>query len=103
MINRLGFNNEGHDAAEKRLRARAGKGGIVGVNIGANKDSADRIGDYELGVTRFAPLASYLTVNISSPNTPGPAHHAGARKPGRTVGARGGGARQEPAASRQSS
>lgn len=71
VINRLGFNSEGHDAAEKRLRARAGKTGIVGVNIGANKDSADRIGDYELGVARFAPLASYLTVNISSPNTPG--------------------------------
>ncbi len=45
--------------------------GTVGVNIGANKDSADRFGDYELGVERFAPLASYLTVNISSPNTPG--------------------------------
>jgi dihydroorotate dehydrogenase len=71
VINRLGFNNEGHDAAQKRLRGRAGRDGIVGVNIGANKDSADRIGDYEQGVTRFAPLASYLTVNISSPNTPG--------------------------------
>ena len=71
MINRLGFNNEGHEAAEKRLAARKGRAGIVGVNIGANKDSADRIGDYELGVARFAPYASYLTVNISSPNTPG--------------------------------
>ena len=71
VINRLGFNNEGHDAAEKRLAARKGRGGIVGVNIGANKDSADRIGDYELGVSRFAQYASYLTVNISSPNTPG--------------------------------
>jgi dihydroorotate dehydrogenase len=71
VINRLGFNNEGHDAAEKRLAARKGKGGVVGVNIGANKDSADRIADYEKGVLRFAPLASYLTVNISSPNTPG--------------------------------
>jgi dihydroorotate dehydrogenase len=71
VINRLGFNNEGHDAAEQRLAARRGKGGIVGVNIGANKDSADRIADYEKGVLRFAPLASYLTVNISSPNTPG--------------------------------
>jgi len=71
VINRLGFNNEGHAAAEKRLVARKGRGGIVGVNIGANKDSADRIGDYERGVTRFAPYASYLTVNISSPNTPG--------------------------------
>jgi len=71
VINRLGFNNDGHDAAEQRLRARAGKGGIVGVNIGANKDSPDRFGDYERGIERFAPLASYLTVNISSPNTPG--------------------------------
>lgn len=71
VINRLGFNNEGHDAAERRLLARKGRGGIVGVNIGANKDSADRIADYERGVARFAPLASYLTANISSPNTPG--------------------------------
>ncbi|RRI06438.1 quinone-dependent dihydroorotate dehydrogenase [Mesorhizobium tamadayense] len=71
VINRLGFNNEGHDAAEKRLAARKGRDGIVGVNIGANKDSADRVGDYERGVARFAPYASYLTVNISSPNTPG--------------------------------
>ncbi|MHA6687334.1 quinone-dependent dihydroorotate dehydrogenase [Mesorhizobium sp. A556] len=71
VINRLGFNNEGHEAMERRLVARKGRGGIVGVNIGANKDSADRIGDYELGIRRFAPHASYLTVNISSPNTPG--------------------------------
>jgi len=71
VINRLGFNNEGHDAAEARLKARAGRTGIVGVNIGANKDSADRMADYELGVKRFVRLASYLTVNISSPNTPG--------------------------------
>lgn len=71
VINRLGFNNEGHEAAERRLAARKGRPGIVGVNIGANKDSADRIGDYERGVARFAQYASYLTVNISSPNTPG--------------------------------
>ncbi|RWA61731.1 quinone-dependent dihydroorotate dehydrogenase [Mesorhizobium sp. M4B.F.Ca.ET.190.01.1.1] len=71
VINRLGFNNEGHEAAEKRLAARKGRPGIVGVNIGANKDSADRIADYERGVARFAPHATYLTVNISSPNTPG--------------------------------
>ncbi|MER9740053.1 quinone-dependent dihydroorotate dehydrogenase [Mesorhizobium sp. M0187] len=71
VINRLGFNNEGHEAAEKRLAARKGRVGIVGVNIGANKDSADRVRDYELGVSRFAKYASYLTVNISSPNTPG--------------------------------
>jgi dihydroorotate dehydrogenase len=71
VINRLGFNNEGHAAAERRLAARKGRSGIVGVNIGANKDSTDRIGDYERGVARLAPYASYLTVNISSPNTPG--------------------------------
>jgi dihydroorotate dehydrogenase len=70
VINRLGFNNEGHDRAEERLKSRTGRG-IVGVNIGANKDSADRIADYVAGVRRFARLASYLTVNISSPNTPG--------------------------------
>lgn len=71
VINRLGFNNEGHEAAERRLAARAGRPGIVGVNIGANKDAVDRIADYEAGVKRFARYASYLTVNISSPNTPG--------------------------------
>jgi dihydroorotate dehydrogenase len=71
VINRLGFNNEGHERCLARLTARRGQPGIVGVNIGANKDSADRVADYELGVQRFAPVASYLTVNISSPNTPG--------------------------------
>jgi dihydroorotate dehydrogenase len=70
VINRLGFNNEGHAAALARLTARRSRG-VVGVNIGANKDSADRIGDYATGVRLFAPLASYLTVNVSSPNTPG--------------------------------
>jgi dihydroorotate dehydrogenase len=70
VINRLGFNNDGHDAAYARLSRRARRG-IVGINIGANKDSDDRMGDYRLGIARFAELASYLTVNISSPNTPG--------------------------------
>jgi dihydroorotate dehydrogenase len=70
VINRLGFNNGGQEAALTRLKARRG-GGIVGVNIGANKDSADRIRDYAEGVKRMAPVADYLTVNISSPNTPG--------------------------------
>ena len=70
VINRLGFNNEGHDAAAARLAKRTG-GGLVGVNIGANKESADRLADYVAGVKRFAPLAAYLSVNISSPNTPG--------------------------------
>lgn len=70
VINRLGFNNGGHRAALNRLGARTA-GGIVGVNIGANKDATDRAADYVLGHDVFAPLASYLTVNISSPNTPG--------------------------------
>lgn len=71
VINRLGFNNDGHARCLARLQARTGRRGIVGVNIGANKDSSDRVADYRLGVERFASLASYLTVNISSPNTPG--------------------------------
>jgi dihydroorotate dehydrogenase len=70
MINRLGFNNGGHDAALARL-ARRPRRGIVGVNIGANKEAADRAGDYVLGLERFSGVASYLTINISSPNTPG--------------------------------
>ncbi len=71
VINRMGFNNGGAAAAAARLRARRGKPGIVGVNIGANKDSADRIADYAAMTRAMAPLASYLAVNISSPNTPG--------------------------------
>lgn len=70
VINRLGFNNDGHAAAAKRLGSRR-TGATVGVNIGANKDSEDFVADYVAGVRRFAPLADYLTVNISSPNTPG--------------------------------
>ena len=58
-------------AAVKRLSARAGKGGVLGINIGANKDSADRIADYAKMTEMMAPLATYLAVNISSPNTPG--------------------------------
>jgi dihydroorotate dehydrogenase len=69
IINRLGFNNDGQEAALVRLRA--GSGGIVGVNLGAGRDSADRVGDYAEGITRMADVASYFTVNISSPNTPG--------------------------------
>jgi len=71
VINRMGFNNEGHAAVLQRLIARCQRGGIVGVNIGANKDSADRIGDYVKGLDVFSDVASYLTINISSPNTPG--------------------------------
>ncbi|MFB9950049.1 quinone-dependent dihydroorotate dehydrogenase [Rhizobium puerariae] len=71
VINRLGFNNEGHEAAFARLSARRSAPGIVGVNIGANKDSADRVADYVAGIRKFYGLATYFTVNISSPNTPG--------------------------------
>ncbi len=76
VINRMGFNNEGAQAVTNRLvrrreTGRNGRPGIVGVNIGANKDSVDRIADYALMTRLMAPLASYLTVNISSPNTPG--------------------------------
>lgn len=74
LINRLGFNNEGHDAMARRLEALPAKGrrpGIIGVNIGANKDAKDRIADYVTGVRRFAGLGDYITINISSPNTPG--------------------------------
>ena len=73
VVNRLGFNNQGQDKAVARLkhmRSRMGRG-ILGINIGANKDSDDRIADYVTGVHNMAPLADYLTVNISSPNTPG--------------------------------
>jgi dihydroorotate dehydrogenase len=71
VINRMGFNNEGQTAAAVRLGRRDKRRGLVGVNIGANKDSQDRIADYVQGVRAMAPLADYLTVNISSPNTPG--------------------------------
>jgi dihydroorotate dehydrogenase len=70
LINRLGFNNRGYASAHSRLAARR-RIGLVGVNIGPNKDSADRIADYVLGVKTFADVASYFTINISSPNTPG--------------------------------
>ena len=71
VINRLGFNSEGADAVLRRLAARAAEGGIVGINVGANKDSPDRIADYVRQIEMFAPVASYFTCNISSPNTPG--------------------------------
>lgn len=69
VINRMGFNNEGLEAFAARL-ARRGPG-VIGANIGANKDAQDRIGDYVTGLTRLWGLASYFTINISSPNTPG--------------------------------
>ena len=76
VINRLGFNNRGQAAAATRLATRDRSRGVVGINIGANKNSAakkpdGRIADYAVGVRAMAPLADYLTVNISSPNTPG--------------------------------
>jgi dihydroorotate dehydrogenase len=70
LINRLGFNNAGFEAGRASL-ARRPIGGVVGVNFGPNKDAADRIADYVLGVKTFAAAASYFTINISSPNTPG--------------------------------
>lgn len=70
LINRLGFNNDGFATARARLGQRA-RAGIVGVNVAANRDAADRIADYATGIETFAPLASYLVVNVSSPNTPG--------------------------------
>lgn len=71
IINRLGFNNKGLDLYAERLAARARKPGIVGANVGANKDSADRAADYVAGMGRVWPSCSYVTANISSPNTPG--------------------------------
>lgn len=70
VVNRYGFNNDGHAPALARLAARRAHG-IVGVNIGANKDAADRVADYVAGVRAFAEVASYFTINVSSPNTPG--------------------------------
>ncbi|MET3613731.1 dihydroorotate dehydrogenase [Rhizobium aquaticum] len=70
VINRMGFNNEGHAAAFERLK-RLPKTLMVGVNIGANKDSEDRIADYVAGIRSFYSVARYFTANVSSPNTPG--------------------------------
>ncbi|MGD0763981.1 MAG: quinone-dependent dihydroorotate dehydrogenase [Roseiarcus sp.] len=69
LVNRCGFNNQGYEAARARLAASK-VGGVVGVNIGPNKDAADRLADFALGVKTFAPFASYLAINVSSPNTP---------------------------------
>ncbi len=77
VINRMGFNNDGQAAAQERLQqsvrsASVGSNkGIIGVNVGANKDSDNRIADYAAGVRTMSPVADYLTINISSPNTPG--------------------------------
>ena len=71
VINRMGFNTQGQDAALARLERRYPTRGLVGVNVGANKDSADRIADYVHGVRAMSGVADYLTINVSSPNTPG--------------------------------
>ncbi len=71
VINRMGFNNAGAETALARLDARKDRGGVVGVNIGANKDSPDRSADYALMAKTMAPVADYLAINVSSPNTPG--------------------------------
>lgn len=71
VINRLGFNSAGLEPAVRRLASRRNKAGIVGANIGKNRDTHDDINDYVEGVRRLASIADYLTVNISSPNTPG--------------------------------
>jgi dihydroorotate dehydrogenase len=71
VINRMGFNNAGAEAMLERLAARRDRPGVIGVNIGANKDSPDRIADYAHLARVMAPFATYLTVNVSSPNTPG--------------------------------
>lgn len=80
IVNRLGFNSEGHGKVLARLEKRAGRAGIVGVNLGANKESSDRISDYSRGIESLASVANYFTINISSPNTPGlrDLQHAGA-------------------------
>ena len=71
VINRLGFNNDGLAVVAARLAARRRGNGIVGANIGKNRDALDAEADYEVGIRAFAPLADYLVVNVSSPNTPG--------------------------------
>ena len=71
VINRMGFNNGGLEVFKSRLTQRHGKGGIVGANLGANKDSEDRVADYVTGLKALWGLSDYFTINISSPNTPG--------------------------------
>lgn len=71
VINRLGFPSHGHTAVHTRLALRAQQLGIIGINLGANKDSCDRPADYVRGIAAFADIANYFTINVSSPNTPG--------------------------------
>lgn len=71
VINRMGFNNHGIDAALARVARLKRRAGVLGINVGANKDSTDRVADYALGVGKAAAHADYITINVSSPNTPG--------------------------------
>ncbi len=71
VINRMGFNNDGIDPALARIAALKKRKGVLGINVGANKDSDDRVADYAVGVAKAAPHADYVTINVSSPNTPG--------------------------------
>jgi len=71
VINRFGFNSEGLERVRQRLAARQAHGGIVGVNLGKNRDTADAAADYEAGAAALAPYAAYLVINVSSPNTAG--------------------------------
>jgi dihydroorotate dehydrogenase len=71
VINRMGFNNGGIEAAMGRIARLRQRAGVLGINVGANKESADRVADYAAGVARAAGLADYVTINVSSPNTPG--------------------------------
>ncbi|KAG4071152.1 hypothetical protein HA402_003284 [Bradysia odoriphaga] len=75
IINRYGFNSVGHEEVYQRIQAirksSEGTGAVIGVNLGKNKESTDNSNDYVLGVERFAPIADYLVINVSSPNTPG--------------------------------
>ena len=71
VINRMGFNNKGLDNFAKHLRARKGSSGVVGANLGANKDAKDRAADYITGLSALWGMADYFTINVSSPNTPG--------------------------------
>jgi len=71
VINRMGFNSAGHEAVAARLVARKRQGGIIAVNLGANRDSTDKAADFAAGVERLGEFASFLTINVSSPNTPG--------------------------------
>jgi dihydroorotate dehydrogenase len=71
VINRFGFNSDGLAAVRQRLASRRRRAGIVGANLGKNRDSADAASDYAAGVASLLPLVDYLVVNVSSPNTPG--------------------------------